>query len=212
MLGDKPLIAWSIMQAKSVKGIDRVLVSTDSIEIAAIAREYGAEVPFMRPEELATDSSPEWLSWQHGLDFLNKNEGVLPKVMLSIPTTSPLRLYSDIEKCLDLYLKGGADIVISTTDAHRNPYFNMVVSNTDGTVRLVCANESPVFQRQSAPTVYDVTTVCYVANPNFVLNNSSIFDGRVKAISIPSERAIDIDSLLDFQIAEYLLSKKENAS
>ncbi len=200
------------MQAKSVKGIDRVLVSTDSIEIAAIAREYGAEVPFMRPEELATDSSPEWLSWQHGLDFLNKNEGVLPKVMLSIPTTSPLRLYSDIEKCLDLYLKGGADIVISTTDAHRNPYFNMVVSNTDGTVRLVCANESPVFQRQSAPTVYDVTTVCYVANPNFVLNNSSIFDGRVKAISIPSERAIDIDSLLDFQIAEYLLSKKENAS
>lgn len=211
MLGDKPLIAWSILQAKSVKSIDRVLVSTDSIEIAAIAREYGAEVPFMRPEELATDSSPEWLSWQHGLDYLEQNEGVLPEVMLSIPTTSPLRDPSDIEKCLDLYLMGEADIVISTTDAHRNPYFNMVTSNTDGTVILVCANESSVNQRQSAPIVYDVTTVCYVANPKFVLNNSSIFHGRVKAVSIPSERAIDIDSLLDFQIAEYLLSKKGDA-
>jgi CMP-N-acetylneuraminic acid synthetase len=211
MLGDKPLIAWSILQAKSVKSIDRVLVSTDSIEIAAIAREFGAEVPFMRPDELATDTSPEWLSWQHGLSFLKQNEGVLPKVMLSIPTTSPLRISSDIENCLDLYLKGGADIVISTTDAHRNPYFNMVASNTDGTVRLVCGNESPVHQRQSAPTVYDVTTVCYVANPSFVLHNSSLFDGRVKAVRIPTERAIDIDSLLDFQIAEYLLSKKENA-
>jgi N-acylneuraminate cytidylyltransferase len=210
MLGDKPLIAWSILQAKDVKRINRVLVSTDSIEIAAIAREYGAEVPFVRPSELATDSSPEWLSWQHGLDYFKEQEGALPEVMLSIPTTSPLRSSSDIENCLDLYLKGGADIVISTTDAHRNPHFNMVTSNTDGTVRLVCANESPVNQRQSAPTVYDVTTVCYVANPNFVMNNSSMFQGRVKAVNIPSERAIDIDSLLDFQIAEYLMNKKED--
>lgn len=210
MLGDKPLIAWSILQAKGVKRIDRVLVSTDSAEIAAIAREYGAEVPFIRPSELATDSSPEWLSWQHGLDYFKEHEGALPEVMLSIPTTSPLRSSSDIENCLDLYLKGGADIVISTTDAHRNPHFNMVISNTDGTVKLVCANESPVNQRQSAPTVYDVTTVCYVANPNFVLNNSSMFQGRVKAVNIPSERAIDIDSLLDFQIAEYLMNKKED--
>ena len=210
MLGDKPLIAWSILQAKDVKRIDRVLVSTDSDEIAAIAREYGAEVPFMRPSELATDSSPEWLSWQHGLDYFKEQEGALPEVMLSIPTTSPLRSSSDIENCLDLYLKGGADIVISTTDAHRNPHFNMVTSNMDGTVRLVCANESQVNQRQSAPTVYDVTTVCYVANPNFVMNNSSIFQGRVKAVNIPSQRAIDIDSLLDFQIAEYLMNKKED--
>jgi CMP-N-acetylneuraminic acid synthetase len=208
----KPLIAWSISHAQSVKRIHRVIVSTDSEEIAEISRKCAAEVPFMRPPELATDSSPEWLSWQHALEYLRKTEGKLPDIMLSLPTTSPLRSHIDIEAGLDLYLKGGADVVISTTEPHRNPYFNMVKNNLDGTVGLVCEDEVLISQRQTAPKVFDMTTVCYVANPQFILDSKSIFDGRVKAVNIPIERAIDIDTLLDFQIAEYLMNKRGETS
>ena len=89
--GGKPLIAWSIEQTKSIKEINRCIVSTDSEEIAKVAKEFGAEVPFMRPKELAHDDSSEWLAWQHALKSLIKLDGFIPKVMVSIPTTSPLR-------------------------------------------------------------------------------------------------------------------------
>ena len=198
LLAEKPLIAWSIEHALSVKRIDKVIVSTDSEEIAEVARQYGAEVPFMRPAELASDESPEWLAWRHALKFLMETAGSLPDVMVSVPATAPLRQSVDIENCLDEYEKGLADVVITMTDAHRSPYFNMVKSNEDGSVGLVNPPESAIARRQDAPVVYDMATVCYV------LTHNSIFSGVVRAVRVPSERAIDIDTLLDFQIAESL--------
>lgn len=208
-LAGKPLIAWSIEQARAVQRIERVIVSTDSQEIAGVARQYGAEVPFMRPEELARDTSPEWLAWQHALNYLLETEGNLPDVMVSIPTTAPLRLPLDIEDCLDEYKKGDVDMVITVTDANRSPYFNMVKENTDGTVGLVIPPQAAVARRQDAPTVYDMATVAYVTSPEFVMMHQSTFEGRVRAVHVPLERAIDIDTLLDFQIAECLLNNRE---
>jgi CMP-N-acetylneuraminic acid synthetase len=205
-LGGKPLIAWSIEHAFSVKRIERVIVSTDSEEIAAVARDYGAEVPFIRPEELGRDDSPEWLAWRHALNYLRETTGALPEMMVSVPTTAPLRLPVDIENCLDEYENGDADMVITVTDAHRSPYFNMVKTNTDGTVGLVNPPQSIIARRQDAPVVYDMTTVCYVANSEFVITQNSTFEGRVKVVHVPAERAIDIDTMLDFQIAESLLN------
>ena len=91
-LQGKPLIAWSIEQALAVKRINRVIISTDSLDIAAVARKYGAEVPFIRPAELARDNSPEWLAWRHALTYMLETDGKLPEVMLSLPATAPLRL------------------------------------------------------------------------------------------------------------------------
>lgn len=207
-LNGKPLIAWSIEHALAVKRINRVIVSTDSDEIAVLARQYGAEVPFMRPAELAGDNSQEWLAWRHALNYLKESTGVLPEVMVSIPTTAPLRLPIDIENCLDEYEKGNADIVITVTDAHRSPYFNMVKINADDSVGLVNPPQTTIARRQDVPVVYDMATVCYVANPEFVMTHNSTFEGRVKAIHVPTERAIDIDTLLDFKIAECLLKIK----
>ena len=206
--GGKPLIAWSIECALSVGSIDRVLVSTDSEEIAAISKKYGADVPFMRPPELATDESPEWLSWRHALEYVRSSSGALPEVMVSLPTTSPLRRVDDVESCIEQFSKGGCDVVVTATEANRNPYFNMVRDQGDGTVCLV-SESTKVKRRQDAPVVQDMTTVCYVANPRFVLSHNSIFEGRVKAVHVPKERAIDIDSILDFQIAEFLLNSRK---
>ena len=207
-LAGKPLIAWSIEHARAIKRIARIIVSTDSEEIAAVARDYGAEVPFMRPEALARDDSPEWLAWRHALNYLRETSGAWPEVMVSVPTIAPLRLPKDIEACLDKYQEGNVDIVITVTDAHRSPYFNMVKPNTDGTVSLVNPPLSAIANRQDAPVIYDIATVCYVANPEFVMTHNATFEGRVKAVNIPKERALDIDTLLDFQIAESILTIK----
>jgi N-acylneuraminate cytidylyltransferase len=199
------MLAWSIEHAKAVKRISRVIVSTDSEEIAAVARQYGAETPFMRPAELARDDSPEWLAWRHALNHLRENEGGLPDAMVSVPVTAPLRAPEDIERCLDDFEQGGADIVVTVSEAHRSPYFNMVKHNEDGTVGLVIPTTASVARRQDAPAVFDMATVAYVASPQFVLTRNALFEGRVRAVTVPMERAIDIDTLLDFRIAECLM-------
>ena len=206
--GGKPLIAWSIKHALAVERIDRVIVSTDSDEIATISKQYGAEVPFIRPADLAMDESPEWLAWRHGLEYLKEDTGAMPEFMVSLPATAPLRLAIDINSCIDEYEKGSSDMVITVTDAHRSPYFNMVKENSDGSYGLVNTPPLRVKRRQDAPMVYDMATVCYVANSEFVMLHDSIFEGRVRAVHVPIERAIDIDTLLDFQIAEVLLSNR----
>jgi N-acylneuraminate cytidylyltransferase len=203
----KPLIVWSIEHARVVDRIERVIVSTDDDEIAAVALQYGAEVPFMRPAELARDDSPEWLAWRHALHYLRDNGG-LPDVMVSVPATAPLRIPADIECSLDDFQQGGADVVVTVSEAHRSPYFNMVKRNEDGTVGLVIPPADSVNRRQDAPVVFDMATVAYVAAPQFVLTHNALFEGRVRAVTVPVERAIDIDTLLDFRIAECLMKER----
>lgn len=208
LLGGKPLIAWSIEHALAVKRIVRVIVSTDSEEIAAVARNYGAEVPFIRPAELASDDSSEWLAWRHALNYLRETTGELPEVMVSVPTTAPLRLVLDIENCLDEFEKGDADMVITVTDANRSPYFNMIKELQDGTVGLVIPPDGSIIRRQDVPVVYDMTTVAYVARPEFVMSRNGTFEGIVRHVYIPLERALDIDTPLDFKVAECLIGSR----
>jgi N-acylneuraminate cytidylyltransferase len=209
-LNGKPLIGWSIDQAKQVDRIKRIIVSTDSLEIAEVARQFGAEVPFIRPAELAQDRTPEWLAWRHALNYLNESEGALPSAMISIPTTSPLRLPCDLENCINEYQKGDVDAVITIREAQRSPYFNMITKQQDGTASLVISPEVMITRRQDAPIVYDMTTVAYVLRPKFVLEKESLFQGRVRAVEIPVERSLDIDNLIDFRLAEVLSSNTKD--
>lgn len=204
-LGGHPLIAHSIRVAQQVVGIDKIFVSTDSDEIAAVAKAYGASV-IKRPAELATDIAPEWLAWRHAITYL-RTEGHEFDVFVSLPATSPLRSVEDVEQCLAC-LDNNTDVVVSVTPASRSPYFNMVVRDAQGASKLVCAGEN-VHRRQDAPAVYDMTTVAYVAYPEFILNNERIFSGRVRSVVVPRERAVDIDDIYDFKMAEMLLADKE---
>ena len=210
VLNGHPLIAWSIRVAKEVDRIDRVIVSTDDDEIADTSLRYGAEVPFIRPSDLAEDESPEWLAWQHALKYLVKEEDYIPDIMISLPATSPLRSKEDVDDCIDLYLSGSVDGVITVSEANRNPFFNMVYRDEDGFSDLVCKSEEAIHRRQDAPVVYDMTTVCYVLSPTFVLNNSSLLSGTLKSLVIPKERSIDIDDSLDFKIAELTQFQNKN--
>ena len=209
LLNGKPLLGWAIEQAKSVSRIRRVIVSTDCPEIAKVPIKYSAEVPFLRPKNLSEDDSSEWDAWRHALEYFLEDEGQLPEIFVSIPTTSPLRETIDIDRCLDEYQKGAADIIVTVTDAHRNPWFNMVTNSDNDLVELVNKPSDKISGRQYAPIVYDMTTVAYVASSKFVMEKHGIFSGRVGAISIPVERAIDIDTLLDFEFASFLINKKE---
>ena len=204
-LDGKPLLAYSIMAAQSIDEISRVFVSTDDQDIADIGAKYGAEI-INRPEELAQDDTPEWLAWRHAIEWL-ENKGEYFDCFVSLPTTSPLRSKRDVVSCLNL-LDDQTDIVVTMTDTTRSPYFNMV-SEEDGYIKLLLESKEGYSRRQDVPKVYNMTTVAYVTRPNFIKSNEKLFDGRVKAVLVPKERAIDIDDEVDFKMAEMLIKEKQ---
>ena len=211
-LAGKPLIAYAIDTAKASAYVDRVFVSTDDERIADIARAHGAEVPFLRPQEFARDDTPERRAWQHAIATLKSVEKDYElDVFVCVPTTAPLRSVADLDACIEAYLEGGADIVISVKPASRNPYYNMVTIGEDGRAELVMRPDSSLHARQASPDVYDMTAVAYVARPDYVLATDYIFDGTVRAVVVPEERGIDIDSELDLHIAEFLLGRMGTA-
>lgn len=210
VLCGRPLIAWAVAHARAVSRIGKTIVSTDDPDIAGVALHAGAEVPFLRPKELAQDSSPEWLVWRHALTWMRDVGGCCPDALVVVPATAPLRSPQDIEHCLDRYLLGDVDVVISVTPSHRNPYFNMVSERPDGTVGLVVPPSAPVARRQDAPVVFDLTTVAYVARPELVLTKPGLFSGRVGMVSVPPERSLDIDTPFDFELAEWLMSRRNH--
>lgn len=208
LLDGKPLIGYSIETAKSCPRIESVIVSTDNAEIASVARDFGAETPFMRPANLAADNSPEWLAWRHAILWVQQHRGPFD-AFVSLPATAPFRAVSDVEMCLDcLEEDDNTDIVVTGCEATRSPYFNMVTTKHDGYVAL--AEEGHRYaNRQDAPKLFDLATVAYVARPEFIISASRYFDGNVRLIEVPRERALDIDTPFDFEIAALLASRKK---
>ena len=204
-LAGRPLIAWSIGMARLCPSIDRVVVSTEDEEIAEIARQWGAEVPFRRPAELAADNSPEWLAWRHAIQTLEAEPGARPiDLFVTLPPTSPLRAVEDVEATIAKVRDESFDIAITVRNAARSPYYNMVKLAGDGAANLVIPPDQTLHRRQDAPKVYDITTVAYATRPAFVMNQASLFAGRVGAVVVPEERALDIDTPLDLRIGEAL--------
>ncbi len=205
----KPLIGWAIEQTITSGVARRVLVSTDDEQIATVANSFGAETPFIRPASLASDDSPEILSWRHALEFLAKDEGCYPSALLSVPTTSPLRLPEDICRAVRLFAEKPCDLVVTVTPSKRNPYFNMMEMDANDQLKLVCDFESGGYsQRQVAPRVFDVTTIAYVAGPKYVMTCEHLFEGLVRSVEVPRDRSVDIDDIDDFEYAEFLLSRR----
>ena len=205
LLCGKPLIVHTIEVAKKCQLINRIIVSTDAPEIAEIAKASGAEVPFLRPKELATDDAPKLTAIKHAIQFLESGEGYHADIVVDLDSTSPLRTEKDIEACVRIVMDEGADNVFSVTKAHRNPYFNMV-EVIDGKVQLVKQLAQAVIRRQDAPQVYDLNASIYVWKREALMNNDSIFLERTKIYVMP-EWTTDIDNEVDFEFVEFILEK-----
>lgn len=200
-LGGIPLLAHGIRLAQAMERVERVFVSTDDAQIAAIAAQFGADV-IDRPAALATATAPEWLAWQHAIEHV-RALGLDFDVFLSLPATSPLRNAQDIVNCLDA-LQDDTDAVITVTQSARSPYFNMISTDAAGLAHVVIGTAA-FKRRQDVPLVYDITTVAYVARPDFILTHGRLFEGRVRPVVVPKERAVDIDDDYDFKLAQVLL-------
>ena len=199
-VGGIHLVGHSIEIAKKINNIEKIYVSTDCPEIATISKDYGAEIIF-RPKELATDNSPEILSWKHAISYSIKQHGFFNR-FLSIPPTSPLRNVYDLKNCLDALIDD-IDIVFTISDSKRNPWFNMVKKDRNGLISLINQNFISN-RRQDAPKCFDITTVAYAAKTEFIIKSKQLLDGKVFGVLVPENRSIDIDSPFDLKLAKLI--------
>lgn len=205
-LAGKPLIYYTIKQATGWARGKHVVVSTDSEEIARIAKEYRAEVPFMRPQELASDIAGKVAAIKHALESSEEIFGETYDVVMDLDVTSPVRTVQDLENAYKLFLEKRPKTLFSVTPARRNPYFNMVEDIEDGKVKLCKAGNFA--RRQDAPKVYDMNASIYIYDRNFLLENgneSAVSDNSI--IYVMDDISIDIDSELDFKFIEFLIKK-----
>lgn len=206
MLG-KPLIAWSIEQALACPEINRVVISTDGPDIAAVAREYGAEVPFMRPAELANDAAGKWQVWQHALQACEDHYKEPIDLFVDLDCTSPLREVQDISKAIAQFRSSGMDAVFSICEAAKNPYFNML-EEEDGILRICKTLPKPIVRRQDAPKVYTHVASIYVLSPEYLRRGTGLLSGRTQGYDIGADKSLDVDSQFDFELIEYLMAKR----
>ena len=194
------MLTHGINIACQIEEISKVFISTDCPKIADIASSYGAEI-IIRPAHLASDTAPEWLAWQHAIEHARAEHGNFDR-FLSLPPTAPCRCMSDVQRCLNA-LTSDVDLVLTITAAQRSPWFNMVAKTSTDLLKLV-NDGSSIKRRQDAPQCFDVATVAYASRPDFIMSASSIWDGRVRGVEVPYERAIDIDTPADYAIAKFI--------
>jgi CMP-N,N'-diacetyllegionaminic acid synthase len=200
----KPLITYTIEQALAHTQIDQVFVSTDSAEIALVARAAGAEVPFQRPSELASDTAAKLPVIEHLVAWVVEHVGPVSRIV-DLDPTSPLREACDIDACLAL-LDADTDAVISGYEAGKNPYFNMVEASSDGSVKLVKTIPGGVLARQAAPSVYAMNASIYCWHHHSL--SKGLWQGLTRLHVMPRDRSIDIDDPIDFALVELLMRQK----
>jgi N-acylneuraminate cytidylyltransferase len=209
VLNGKSLLRRAIETCQATPEIGRVVVSTEDKDIAAAAKSLGADVPFVRPSELAKDESPELEAWKHALLTLQDIEGQMPETLVSVPTTAPLREPKDLSNCLELYERTSADLVITSAVSPHNPYFNLFELSNTGEVSVPMLPKGNAFRRQNVPQVHFITPICYVAKTSYILECQNLFEGKVRSHVVETERAVDIDTMVDFEFAEYLLNRAD---
>ena len=200
-LSGKPLIAWSIEAAQKSSFVDRIVVSTDDEEIAIIARSYGAEVPFLRPTELSRDDTPGIAPVLHALEQFPEVEQIL-----LLQPTSPLRTTADIDGIVKMFREVQAPAAVSICESSKHPNW-MFSCGKDGTLSPFTDNPIATL-RQDLPKVYTLNGALYLAKTDWIQQNRSFLSPETLGYVMPPERSADIDTLLDWEWVELLMSKK----
>lgn len=208
-LAGLPLIVHSIRCAKLCPGIDRTIVSTDSAEIAAVARENDGDVPFLRPADLASDQAAMEPVLQHALRFVEEQEHRRYESLLLLDPTSPCRLPSDISSAIGrLDADPTADGVIGVSLPEFSPYWHCVLER-DGYLAFLMPGAERVTRRQDLPKVYRINGMLYVWRRDYLLAaNNSLLAGRLLLHEVPESRAFNIDNLDEFERAALMIREK----
>jgi len=209
-LAGKPLIVYTIEQVKKWGGFDGFIVSTDSAKIAEIAVRHGAETPFLRPPQLATDTAAKMDVLRHALTKAEEHYGVKFDALLDLDATAPVRTTEDIENAVKLFKEKRPDCVFSAVKARKNPYFNMVEEDDKG-FAVLCKKvpQEKVSRRQDAPAVFDMNASIYVYDRDFLLdeNNTMPYAKNALVSEMGELSAVDIDSETDFKFVEFLIKE-----
>lgn len=202
----KPLIAYTIEQALKWGKASKVLVSTDSPEIAEAARKHGAQAPFLRPAELSGDAAPKVPVIRHAWREAEKLYGERYDYVVDLDATAPLRRVSDIEASLNKAAQKKSLTLFSVVPAHKNPYFNMVELDGDGWAGLCKKPAAGVTRRQDAPGVYDMNASIYVYSREFLEGDAASVLTARSAVHVMDELSgTDIDREVDFKFVEFIL-------
>jgi len=203
-LAGKPLLAWSVEQARQSGVCDRIVISTDSPAIAEIARQYGAEAPFLRPAELATDTAPHILSVLHALTWLKENDHWEPDVVILLQPTSPLRLPEDIRGAHEQLHASGAPAVIGICEAESHPYLVKRLT-PEGRLENFIDHGIAYPRRQDLPPAYRPNGAVYVNRTESLVRDQTFIPPGTHGYVMPVSRSLDIDTLWEFNLAEILL-------
>ncbi len=209
LLNGKPLIYYTIKEALKSKKINRYIVSTESENIKSIAKDYGAEVPFLRPKKLATDSTKDQPVIIDILKRLRKNEGYTPDVVVNLRPTSPLRTKYLIDKAINLFLqsKSGYLRSVSKVEGTNHPYWMFTINKNGYAKNLIKKiNLKKFYRSQELPPVYKINGMIDIYNYDIILNKDILLE-KMSTFVVSEKIAIDIDTKSEFQYCEYLLNK-----
>lgn len=214
-LAGKPLIAWTIEEAKKSTHALRTIVSTDDPGIADVARACGADVPFMRPAQISGDLSTDVEFIEHALGVMKETEGYVPDILLRLPPTSPLRTHEDIDKGVATLLADPeADAARPIMEALKHPYKMWKIGDSQKYLESFLPREFTGFDephnlpRQRFPLVYIHTGAMDVVRRSTIETQHSTSGKRLAYFFMPPERSVNIDHPIDFEIAEFLMKKR----
>lgn len=187
-VGGYPLIAWTILTAKRAKGLDRIIVSTDSQEIADVSTSYGAESPFLRPDELAQDDSPAEAVIHHVLDWLAEKDNYIPEYIMCLQPTSPFRNPEDIDRSIRAAVEKNADAIVSIVEADSHPYWSHELDG-EGRIKPFIRLDEYVTRRQDLPSVYVENGAIVLVKRDVFLKHGSWYTERTYGYVMPQERS-----------------------
>lgn len=206
----KPLIAWTIEAAKKAKGIDRVIVTTDDLAIAAVAQEYGAEVPFLRPAELSSDTASAIDVYLHATEYvMNVTDQKLDKFMVLLPTV-PLRNEKHIEEALAQFERDGATTLISFAEAEVPASWYHKLDEEGRVHNAGFGQGVTMTNRQNNETYIVPNGAIYILDYELLKNKRTYYCDNTVAYIMSREDSIDIDYPIDFEFAKCLMEKRVN--
>jgi N-acylneuraminate cytidylyltransferase/CMP-N,N'-diacetyllegionaminic acid synthase len=209
LLLGKPLIWHTLEQARIANLFDVIAVSSDSDEILSAASDWGCEYLIKRPIELATDEAPKLPAIRHCVEMTEQLAGYKFDTLVDLDATSPLRITEDIYRAVQMVEKDGAENVITVKVARHSPYFNLVEIHENGEVVLSKPTDIAVERRQDSPKCYDMNGSVYVWRRSALFTYQKLFNPRTRALIMPEDRSVDIDSELDYSFVEMLMKARQ---